>query len=145
MKKNRTKFTKKEDVKRDWYVLDATGQILGRMSTKIATYLRGKHKAIYSPQADCGDFIVVINANKVRVTGNKAKDKIYFTHSGYPHGAKMLNWEKMMEKDPTKVIKLSVAGMLPKTKLGKQMIKKLRVYAGAEHKQKNVKLKKLEV
>lgn len=145
MKKNRTVFTRKEDVKRDWYLVDATNQVLGRLSTRVATVLRGKHKAIYSPQADCGDFVVVINADKIRVTGNKDKEKVYFTHSGYPGGAKLLSWAKMMEKDPTKVIKLAVSGMLPKTKLGRQMIKKLRIYSGAEHKQKNAKLKKLEV
>jgi large subunit ribosomal protein L13 len=145
MKKNRTIYANKVDFKRDWYVLDASGQVLGRMATKLATYLRGKHKPIFSPHVDCGDFIVVINAAKVRVTGKKKKQKTYFTHSGYPGGDKLLTFEKMMEKDPTKVVMHSVSGMLPKNRLGKQMIKKLKVYAGATHPHSMQKLQKLEV
>ena len=145
MKKNRTVFAKKEGFKRDWYVLDAGGQVLGRLATKVATYLRGKHKAIFSPQVDCGDFVVVINAARVRVTGKKDKQKTYFTHSGYPGGDKLLTFEKMMEKDPARVVTHAVAGMLPKNRLGRQLIKKLKVYTGAKHPHSTQKLLKLEV
>jgi large subunit ribosomal protein L13 len=145
MKKNKTIFAKKENFKRDWYAVDASGKILGRMSTKIATYLRGKHKPIFSPQLDCGDFVVVTNAAKVRVTGKKDKQKTYFTHSGYPGGDKLITFEKMMERDPEKVVRHSVAGMLPKNRLGRQIIKKLKVYAGAEHPHRSQKIQKLEV
>ena len=145
MKKNKTVYANKETIKRDWYLIDASGLILGRMSTKIATYLRGKHKAIYSPHVDCGDFIVVVNADKVRVSGKKVKQKTYFTHSGYPGGDKTLNFTKMMANDSTKVIHLAVAGMLPKNRLGRVMIKKLKVYAGQEQPHQAQKIKKLEV
>jgi large subunit ribosomal protein L13 len=145
MKKNRTVFAKKEGFKRDWYVVDASGKVLGRMSTKIATYLRGKHKPIFSPQADCGDFVVVINAAKLRVTGRKGEQKVYFTHSGYPGGDKLLSFDKMMEKDPGKVLRLAVAGMLPKNRLGRQIIKKLKIYPGNKHPHPAQKMQKLEV
>lgn len=145
MKKNRTVFARKEGFKRDWYVVDASGKVLGRMSTKIATYLRGKHKPIFSPQADCGDFVVVINAAKLRVTGKKREQKLYFTHSGYPGGDKLLSFEKMMEKDPKKVLRLAVAGMLPKNRLSRQIIKKLKIYAGDKHPHQAQKMQKLEV
>ncbi len=145
MKKNKTVFAKKEELKRDWYLVDAAGNVLGRMATKIATYLRGKHKPIFSPHIDCGDFVVVINAAKVRVTGKKEKQKLYFTHSGYPAGDKLLSFEKMMEKHPGKMIELAVAGMLPKNRLGRAIIKKLKIYSGAEHPYQSQKLKKLEV
>ena len=117
----------------------------GRMSTKIATYLRGKHKPIFSPQADCGEFVVVINAAKLRVTGKKREQKLYFTHSGYPGGDKLLSFEKMMEKDPERVLRLAVAGMLPKNRLGRQVIKKLKIYAGEKHPHQAHKMQKLEV
>ncbi|MFH1683497.1 MAG: 50S ribosomal protein L13, partial [Candidatus Margulisiibacteriota bacterium] len=130
---------------RAWYLVDVSGKVLGRASTKIATYLRGKHKAIFSPQADCGDFIIVVNAAKVRVTGKKDKQKLYFTHSGYPGGDKLFSFEKMMEKKPEEVIRHSVAGMLPKNRLGRQIIKKLKIYSGAEHPHKSQKIEKLEV
>jgi large subunit ribosomal protein L13 len=145
MKRNKTVFAKKESVKRDWYLLDASGKVLGRMATKLAVYLRGKHKPIFTPSVDCGDFIVVVNAAKVRLTGKKAEQKIYFTHSGYPGGAKSLTFEKMMGKSPERVVRLAVEGMLPKNRLGRQMIKKLKIYAGTEHPHKSVKLQKLEV
>ena len=145
MKKNKTLFAKKEKIKRDWYLVDATQKVLGRMSTKIATYLRGKHKPIFSPHVDCGDYVVVINAANVRVTGRKEKQKIYFTHSGYPGGDKLLTFENMIERRPEKVIRLSVAGMLPKNRLGRQILKKLKVYSGAEHPHQERKLQKLEV
>ncbi len=145
MKKNKTIFAKKEVLKRDWYVVDAANKVLGRMSTKIATYLRGKHKPIFSPHVDCGDYVVVVNAAKVQVTGKKEQKKLYFTHSGYPGGQKLLSFEKMMEKSPEKVILHAVAGMLPKNRLGRQILKKLKVYAGDKHPHQAQKLNKLEV
>lgn len=130
MKKRKTVFTKSSEVKRQWYRVDAAGKVLGRLATKVAVYLRGKHKPCFTPQTDCGDFIVIVNADKVRVTGKKLKDKMYFTHSGYPGGDKMLSHEKMMENDPAKVIQLAVAGMLPHNRLGAQIIKKLKIMKG---------------
>ena len=116
-----------------WLLVDAEGQTLGRMATAIATRLRGKHKAEYTPHVDTGDFVVVINADKVTVTGNKAKDKIYYSHSGFPGALKSISFEKLLEKAPERVIKLAVKGMLPRNSLGRAMFKKLKVYAGAEH------------
>lgn len=145
MKKNKTIYAKKEEVTRDWYVLDAAGKILGRMATRVATVLRGKHKPIFTPSVDCGDYVVIINADKVRVSGRKGEQKIYFSHSGYPGGARHFTFNKMMEKSPAKVVRQAVAGMLPKNRLGRKMIKKLKVYAGAEHPHASQKLKKLEV
>ena len=145
MKKNKTVYAKKETIKRDWFIADAAGQVLGRLDVKLAAWLRGKNKPIYSPHVDCGDFLVLINADKIRVTGKKSKQKIYFTHSGYPGGAKMLSFEKMMEKDPTKVISLAVSGMLPKNRLGRQMIKKLKIYVGSDHPHQAQNPQKFEV
>lgn len=122
-----------ETVKRDWYVIDADGKTLGRMATEIATRLRGKHKPEYTPHVDTGDYIVVVNAEKVRVTGNKAKDKMYYRHTGYIGGIKSLSFEKMIEKAPERTIESAVKGMLPKGPLGRAMYKKLKVYAGTEH------------
>ena len=136
MKKRKTVFTKNSDVKREHYLVDASGVVLGRLASKVAVYLRGKHKAIYTPQTDCGDYITVVNIDKVKVTGKKIKDKMYFTHSGWPGGDKMLSFEEMMRRKPAEVIQLAVKGMLPHTKLGDIMIKKLRVFCGekAEYK-----------
>jgi len=120
-------------VKRDWYVIDAEGKILGRMATEIATRLRGKHKPEYTPHVDTGDYIVVINAAKVQVTGNKAKGKMYHRHTGYVGGIKSLSFEKMIQKAPERTIESAVKGMLPKGPLGRAMFKKLKVYAGTEH------------
>jgi large subunit ribosomal protein L13 len=122
-----------ETVKRDWYVIDADGKTLGRMAAEIATRLRGKHKPEYTPHVDTGDYIVVINAEKVHVTGNKAKGKIYHRHTGYIGGIKSLSFEKMIEKAPERPIESAVKGMLPKGPLGRAMFKKLKVYAGTEH------------
>ncbi|MGS2717719.1 50S ribosomal protein L13 [Eionea flava] len=122
-----------ETVKRDWYVIDADGKTLGRMATEIATRLRGKHKPEYTPHVDTGDYIVVVNAEKVRVTGNKAKDKMYHRHTGYVGGIKSLSFEKMIDKAPERTIEIAVKGMLPKGPLGRAMYKKLKVYAGTEH------------
>ncbi len=122
-----------ETVKRDWYVIDAEGKTLGRMASEIATRLRGKHKPEYTPHVDTGDYIVVINAEKVRVSGNKAKNKIYYRHTGYVGGIKELSFEKMIQKAPERPIESAVKGMLPKGPLGRAMYKKLKVYAGSEH------------
>jgi large subunit ribosomal protein L13 len=116
-----------------WYVVDAADKTLGRISTVIASYLRGKHKPEFTPNVDTGDYIVVINAEKVKVTGNKTKDKIYHSHTGYPGGLKSISFEKLIEKAPERTIQNSVKGMLPKGPLGRAMFKKLKVYAGQNH------------
>ncbi|WP_370216187.1 50S ribosomal protein L13 [Neptunomonas phycophila] len=128
-----TFVAKPAEVKRDWYVIDAEGKTLGRMATEIARRLRGKHKPEYTPNVDTGDYIVVINAEKVNVTGNKRKDKMYYRHSGYPGGLKQANFEIMINSKPAEVIELAVKGMLPKGPLGRAMYTKLKVYAGNEH------------
>jgi large subunit ribosomal protein L13 len=129
----KTYSAKPHEVDQSWLLVDAEGQTLGRMATVIATRLRGKHKPEYTPHIDTGDFIVVINAEKVHVTGKKATDKIYHRHSGYPGGLKSISFEKLIEKSPEKVIQRAVKGMLPRTALGRAMFKKLKVYAGSEH------------
>ena len=129
----KTISAKTEDVVRDWYLVDAKDKTLGRLSTEIATRLRGKHKPIYTPHVDTGDYIVVINASGIKVTGNKMKDKMYHKHTGYIGNLKSMNLETMMNKSPERVLTKSVRGMLPKTKLGNAMIKKLKVFAGPEH------------
>jgi large subunit ribosomal protein L13 len=129
----KTYSAKPHEVDQSWLLVDAEGQTLGRMATVIASRLRGKHKPEYTPHIDTGDFIVVINAEKVHVTGKKATDKIYHGHSGYPGGLKSISFEKLIEKSPEKVIQRAVKGMLPRTALGRAMFKKLKVYAGSEH------------
>ncbi len=129
----KTFSAKPETVERDWYIVDAEDKTLGRLSTEIARRLRGKHKPVYTPHVDTGDYIVVINAEKVRVTGNKAADKMYHHHTGYPGGLKSINFNKLIEKAPERVIETAVKGMLPKNPLGRAMFKKMKVYAGAEH------------
>ena len=129
----KTYSTKASEIERNWHLIDATDKVLGRLSTQIAGLLMGKHKPIFSRHLDTGDYVVVINAEKVRVTGAKAKQKLYYRHSGYPGGLKAVNLEKMMADHPTRVIEHAVKGMLPSNKLGAQMLKKLRVYAGEEH------------
>ena len=121
------------EVPQNWLLVDAEGQTLGHMASAIATRLRGKHKAEYTPHVDTGDFVVVINADKVRVTGRKATGKIYHTHSGYPGGLKSLTFEQLLEKSPERVVRLAVRGMMPRNRLGRTMLKKLKVYAGGEH------------
>ena len=128
-----TVSARKEDVTHDWYLVDAKDKTLGRLSTEIARRLRGKHKPIYTPHVDTGDYIVVINASGIKVTGNKMKDKMYHKHTGYIGNLKSTNLETMMNKSPERVLTKSVRGMLPKTKLGNAMIKKLKVFAGPEH------------
>ncbi|MDC0403920.1 50S ribosomal protein L13 [Porticoccaceae bacterium] len=122
-----------ETAQHDWYIVDAEGKTLGRMATEIASRLRGKHKPEYTPHVDTGDFIVVVNAEKVAVTGNKAKDKIYYSHTGYPGGIKDISFEKLIDKAPERVIQSAVKGMLPRGPLGRAMFRKLKVYAGTEH------------
>ena len=129
----KTKSARKEDVQHKWYVVDAEGEVVGRLCTKIATVLRGKHKASYTPHVDCGDYVIVINADKVRFTGNKMDDKEYIRYTLYPGGQKRTTAAEKMQKNPTFVIENAVKGMLPKTKLGRAMIKKMFVYAGSEH------------
>jgi large subunit ribosomal protein L13 len=129
----KTISAKADDVKRDWFLVDADGKTLGRLATEIARRLRGKHKAIYTPHVDTGDYIVVINAEKVRVSGNKAKDKMYYRHSGYMGGLKQTNFNDMIERSPERVIEIAVKGMLPRNPLGREMYRKLKVYAGAQH------------
>ena len=124
---------KKETVKRDWYVIDAEGVSLGRLATRVADVLRGKHKPTYTPNIDCGDFVVVVNASKVNLTGNKLNDKIYYDHSGYTGGLRERLAKEMLEKYPVEMVERAVKGMIPKTRLGRQVIKKLFVYEGAEH------------
>ncbi|MDH5784027.1 MAG: 50S ribosomal protein L13 [Chromatiales bacterium] len=129
----KTFSAKPETVKRDWFVVDATDKTLGRLATEIARRLRGKHKAEYTPHVDTGDYIVVINAEKIRVSGNKAQDKMYYNHSGFPGGMKSINFDKLIQKDAPQVLQRAVKGMLPKNPLGRAMFRKLKVYAGAEH------------
>ena len=130
-----TFMEKKETVERKWYVIDAEGQTLGRVATKVATVLKGKHKPTYTPHVDCGDYVIVINASKVNLTGNKLEDKMYYNHSGYTGGLRERNAKTMIEKYPEEMIERAVKGMLPKGPLGRQMIKKLFVYAGDTHNQ----------
>ena len=129
----RTFSAKPAELKRDWYVVDADGKTLGRLATEIARRLRGKHKPEYTPNIDTGDYIVVVNAQKVRVTGNKLKDKMYHHHTGYIGNLKSISLENLLKKSPERVIQTAVKGMLPKNSLGRKMYGKLKVYAGAEH------------
>lgn len=135
---------KPETVERDWFVVDATNKPLGRLASEIARRLRGKHKPVFTPHVDTGDYIVVINAKDVGVTGNKRKDKMYYRHSGYPGGIKEISLEKLLRKKPERVIEIAVKGMLPKGSLGRDMYRKLRVYAGSEHKHAAQQPKTLE-
>ncbi len=122
-----------QTVKRDWYVVDASGKTLGRLAAEIAHRLRGKHKAEFTPHVDCGDYIVVTNAEKVSVTGNKAKNKLYYRHTGYIGNLKEISFEKLMDKAPERAIQFAVKGMLPRGPLGREMFRKLKVYAGEQH------------
>ena len=129
----RTYSPKASEVQRDWYVIDADGLVLGRLCTEVARVLRGKHKPIFAPHMDTGDFVIVVNAEKIAVTGKKLDDKIYYRHSGYPGGLRELPFAQMRERYPERVIEIAVRGMLPKNKLAYKMLTKLKVYAGAEH------------
>ena len=129
----KTFSAKPESVKRDWYIVDATGLTLGRLATEVATRLRGKHKPEYTPHVDTGDYIVIVNAEKVHVTGNKAQDKIYYSHSGFPGGIKSISFDKLVIRAPERIIESAVKGMLPKNPLGRAMYRKMKVYKGAVH------------
>ncbi len=129
----KTFSAKPEEVRRDWFVVDATDKTLGRLATELASRLRGKHKPEFTPHVDTGDHIVVVNAERIRVTGNKMADKTYYRHTGYVGNLKSITLEKLLEKSPEQVITIAVKGMLPKNRLGRAMLKKLRVFAGPEH------------
>ena len=129
----RTYVPKMGEIRREWYVVDATGQTLGRLAGRIATILRGKHKATFTPSLDVGDFVIVVNAEKIRVTGSKLDQKMYYRHSGYPGGLKTISLRDQLNQHPDRVIRLAVRGMLPKNRLGRQMIKKLKVYREPTH------------
>lgn len=129
----KTYSAKPQEIDQNWLLVDAEGLTLGRMAQAIATRLRGKHKPEYTAHVDTGDFVVVINADKVKVTGNKAKGKIYYSHSGFPGGLKSMSFEKLQEREPERIVKLAIKGMLPRTPLGRAMFKKLKVYAGSDH------------
>jgi len=128
-----TYSAKPQDIRRDWFIVDAADKVLGRVATAIAHRLRGKHKTIFTPHMDTGDYIVVVNVEKIRVTGNKAEDKLYHRHSGYPGGIYTTNFTKLQAKHPERILEKAVKGMLPKGPLGYAMIKKLKVYAGTDH------------
>jgi large subunit ribosomal protein L13 len=129
----RTFQAKKEEIERNWHVINAEGKIMGRLASEIAKRLRGKDKPIYTPYVDTGDFVIVVNAGKVRLTGKKLTDKIYYRHSGYPGGLREIAAGKMLEEKPTEALRLAVKGMLPKNSLGRAMLKKLKIYAGSTH------------
>ncbi|MCW9013090.1 MAG: 50S ribosomal protein L13 [Gammaproteobacteria bacterium] len=141
----KTFSAKPETVKRDWYVVDADGKTLGRLATEIARRLRGKHKPVYTPHVDTGDYIVVVNAEKVRVTGNKTTDKRYYSHTGFIGGIKSITFDKLIDKKPEMIIERAVKGMLPKNPLGRAMYRKLKVYAGPDHKHTAQQPKALEI
>ena len=139
-------FTQKQaEIKRDWYVVDAEGETLGRLASRIAPILKGKHKPIYTPHLDCGDYVIIVNAEKVRVTGRKLDQKLYHRHSGYPGGLKSISLRDQLNRDPERVLQAAIRGMLPKNKLGRRMIKKLKVYAGDAHPHEAQQPKPLEL
>ena len=129
----KTPMAKRGSIEQKWHLVDANGKTLGRLASRVAMLLRGKHKPIFTPHVDTGDFVVVVNADKVSLTGKKWKDKLYIHHSGYPGGLKSISAEKMLEKKPDRLVSMAVQGMLHKTKLGRKMIKKLKVYSGDAH------------
>jgi len=129
----KTQILKKSDVSRKWYIVDATNKVLGRLASKIAVVLTGKHKPQYTPHVDCGDYVVIINADKFRVTGTKMKDKMYYSHSFYPGGLKSINLETMLKKHPERVVYHAVSGMLPKNKLRARRLKRLKIYTASNH------------
>jgi len=141
----KTFMLRKEDVEHKWYVIDAENQVLGKVAEKAATYLKGKHKPTYTPHLACGDNVIIINAEKVKLTGNKLNDKMYYNHSGYPGGLRERNAKTMIEKYPVEMVERAVKGMLPKNRLGRQIFRQLFVYAGSEHKHEAQKPERLEV
>lgn len=141
----KTYMPKASDIKRDWYLVDAEGQVLGRLATEIASILRGKNKPEYTPHMDMGDFVVVVNADKIVVTGKKEQQKLYRRHTGYPGGLREVPFERMMEKHPERILEKAIRGMLPKNTLGRQMYRKLKVYAGPHHKHQAQQPVKIEL
>lgn len=141
----KTQVAKKEEVTRDWYLVDADNKVLGRIATEIANVLRGKNKPIYTPSVDTGDFVIVVNAEKIALTGKKLADKVYYSHSGFPGGLKEITAGKLLEKKPEDVIRKAVKGMLPKNKLSRSMLSKLKIYAGPEHPHKAQQPKALNI
>jgi len=143
--KYRTISANKETVNKQWFVVDAEGEILGRLASKVAYVLRGKHKPDFTPHVDCGDNIIIINADKIRLTGNKLTDKVYISHSGYPGGQRKTNPEEMLSKHPGRVVEKAVKGMLPKNRLGAELFRNLYIYVGTEHKHEAQKPAKLDL
>lgn len=141
----KTYHAKKDDVSRDWLVIDARDKVLGRVAAEIAKRLRGKHKPVFTPHTDAGDFVVVINAAKITLTGKKLDNKVYYHHSGYPGGLKSITAGKLLDKKPEEVLRIAVKGMLPKNTLGRAMLKKLKIYAGSEHPHEAQQPRTLEV
>jgi large subunit ribosomal protein L13 len=129
----KTYQAKKEETEHQWYLVNAEGKVLGRLATELAKILRGKNKPSFTPHVDTGDFVIVVNAGKVTLTGKKMKDKIYYHHTGYPGGLKAISAEKLMAKKPTEILRIAVRGMLPKNSLGRQMLRKLKIYSGVNH------------
>lgn len=140
-----TYFATNETAQHNWYLIDAAGKTLGRLACEVARYLRGKHKPEFTPHVDTGDYMVVINAAKIRVTGNKTTDKVYYTHSEYPGGIKAITFDKLVVQNPERIIETAVKGMLPKNPLGRAMFKKLKVYPGAEHPHEAQQPKKIDL
>lgn len=141
----RTTILKRDQVQRDWFIVDASGKTLGRLATRIASVLRGKNNPGYVPFMDNGSFVVVVNAEKIHVTGNKREDKTYWSHTGYPGGLKLISFKEAMEKDPTFAVRNAVKGMLPHNRLGRRLLKKLKIYAGPEHPHKAQQPEQLEI
>jgi len=142
---NKTAIPKKDDQDKKWFLIDADGMILGRLATRIASTLRGKDKPTYTPFFDNGDFVIVVNADKIKLSGNKEEQKVYYRHSGWMGGIKETSYQKMLEAHPERIIKAAVKGMLPKNKLNRKILKKLKIYAGAEHKHEAQKPEKLTI
>ena len=141
----KTYTARAEDMEREWFLVNAEGKTLGRLASEIAQVLRGKHKPIYTPHLDCGDFVIVVNAEKVRVTGRKLDQKMYYRHTGYPGGIKSISLRNQLQKHPERVLEAAVRGMLPKNRLGRKMFKKLKVYAGNSHPHQAQQPKALEL
>ena len=141
----KTYTARAEDLEREWFLVNAEGKTLGRLASEIAQVLRGKHKPIYTPHLDCGDYVIVVNAEKVRVTGRKLDQKMYYRHTGYPGGIKSISLRNQLQKHPERVLQAAVRGMLPKNRLGRKMLKKLKVYAGDSHPHKAQQPKSLEL
>ena len=140
----KTIFLKQKDIVRKWYLIDADGKVLGRLATKVATILRGKHKPTYTPHMDVGDSVIIINAEKIKVTGKKRKEKMYYRHSGYPGGLKTVVFEKIVQKKPIFPLEHAIRGMLPKNSLGRKMFKNVKIYVGSEHPHSSQKPEKID-